>query len=62
MSDAVQLGILETKVETLSASVGDHELRIRANEKIGYKMLAIAFAGASLGGAVTMLIAFLATL
>ena len=61
MTDAERLGILETKVATLSNSVGDHELRIRVTEKLGYKMFGLAAAGAFLGGAITMLIAFLAT-
>ena len=39
----------------------DHETRIRKTEKLGYWMLAVSAAGAMLGGALTMLIAFLAT-
>lgn len=42
-------------------SVVDHESRIRVSEKLGYWMLAVSAAGAMLGGALTMLIAFLAT-
>ena len=61
MSEAERLGILETKVATVRATVGDHEERIRVNEKLGYKMLAVSAAGAFLGGALTMLIAFLST-
>ncbi len=45
----------------VEGSVADHEVRIRVNEKLGYKMLAVSAAGAFLGGALTMLIAFLAT-
>ena len=48
-------------MDAVRSSVADHELRIRVNEKLGYKMLAISAAGAFLGGALTMLIAFLAT-
>ncbi len=47
-----------TAVET---SVVDHENRIRVAEGLGYKMLALSFGGAMIGGAITMLIAFLAT-
>ncbi len=39
----------------------DHEARIRITEKLGYWMLALSFGGAMIGGAVSMLIAFLAT-
>ena len=55
------IGILETKMDAVELSVADHETRIRVNEKLGYKMLAVSAAGAFLGGALTMLIAFLAT-
>ena len=61
MSDGERLGILETKVTAVRATVGDHELRIRVTEKLGYKMFALSAAGAFLGGALTMLIALLAT-
>ena len=61
MSDGERLGILETKVAAVRATVGDHELRIRVTEKLGYKMLAVSAAGAFLGGAVMMLVAFLST-
>ena len=61
MSDGERLGVLETKVSAVVATVGDHELRIRVTEKLGYKMLAVSAAGAFLGGAVMMLIAFLST-
>ncbi len=44
----------------VEVAVADHESRIRVNEKLGYKMLAVSAAGAFLGGALTMLIAFLA--
>ena len=46
---------------TVEGQVGDHELRIRVTEKLGYKMFALSAAGAFLGGALTMLIALLAT-
>ena len=42
------------------ATVGDHELRIRLTERLGYKMFALSAAGAFLGGALTMYIALLA--
>lgn len=60
MSDA-RLGILEVKVEAVEETVGDHETRIRVNERLEYKMLAVSAAGAFLGGAMTLLFAFLAT-
>ncbi len=43
-------------MDTVRASVSDHETRIRVNEKLGYKMLAVSAAGAFLGGALTMLL------
>ena len=61
MSDGERLGILETKVTAVEGSVADHELRIRVTERLGYKMFALSAAGALLGGALTMLIALLAT-
>ena len=61
MSDEVRLGILETKLDAVEGVTVDHEARIRVTEKLGYKMLAVSAAGAFLGGALTMLIAFLAT-
>ena len=61
MTDAERLGILETKVATVRKTVDDHEVRIRVSEQLGYKMLAVSAAGAFLGGALTMLIAFLST-
>lgn len=48
-------------MDVVGASVADHELRIRVTEKLGYKMFALSAAGAFLGGAITMLIALLAT-
>ena len=45
----------------VEGQIVDHELRIRVTEKLGYKMFALSAAGAFLGGAITMLIAFLAT-
>ncbi len=48
-------------MDTVRASVSDHETRIRVNEKLGYKMLALSFGGAMIGGAAMMLITFLAT-
>ena len=41
-------------------SVGDHETRIRVNERLGYKMLAVSAAGAFIGGALTIIVAMLA--
>ena len=61
MSDDVRLVRLETKMEAVETAVADHETRLRVTEKLGYKMLAVSAAGAFLGGALTMLIAFLAT-
>lgn len=61
MSADERFGILETKVSAVEESVADHESRIRANERLGYKMLAVSAAGAFLGGAMTLLFAFLAT-
>ncbi len=49
------------KVEAVEETVGDHETRIRVNERLEYKMLAVSAAGAFLGGAMTLLFAFLAT-
>ena len=46
---------------TVEGQARDHETRIRKNEKLGYWMLGVSAAGAMLGGALTMLIAFLAT-
>ncbi len=46
---------------TVEGQIVDHESRIRSSEKLGYWMLAVSAAGAMLGGAVSMLIAFLAT-
>ena len=60
MTDAERLGILETKVTAVRKAVDDHETRIRVTERLGYKMFALSAAGAFLGGAVTMLIAYLA--
>ena len=54
-------GFLETRMDAVSDSVADHETRIRVNEGLAYKMLAVAMTGSFLGGALTMLIAFLAT-
>ncbi len=45
----------------VEAKTGDHESRIRVTEKLGFQMLGLSAAGAFLGGALTMLIAFLAT-
>ncbi len=59
MSEA-RLGILETKVSAVEESVGDHEARIRVNERLGYKMLAVSAAGAFIGGALTIIVALLA--
>ncbi len=39
----------------------DHEARIRVSEKLGFQMFAIAMFGSMVGGALTMLAAFLAT-
>ena len=39
----------------------DHETRMRTAEKLGYWMLAVSAAGAMIGGALTMLVTFLAT-
>ena len=39
----------------------DHETRIRTTEKLGYWMLAVSAAGAMIGGALVMLVTFLAT-
>ena len=61
MSDGERLGKLEVRMDVVGASVADHELRIRVTEKLGYKMFALSAAGAFLGGALTMLIALLAT-
>ncbi len=61
MSDGERLGILETKVGAVVDDVADHELRIRVTEKLGYKMFALSAAGAAIGGAVGMFLAFLAT-
>ncbi len=61
LSDGERLARIETKVGAVMATVGDHELRIRVTERLGYKMFALSAAGAFLGGAITMLIAFLAT-
>ena len=46
---------------TVEVQSVDHEARIRATEKLGYWILGVSAAGAMLGGALTMLIAFLAT-
>lgn len=59
--DGERLGILETKVTAVRVTVDDHELRIRVTERLGYKMFALSAAGAFLGGAITMILAFLAT-
>ncbi len=61
MSDAVRLGILETKVGAVVDDVADHELRIRVTEKLGYKMFALSAAGAFIGWSITMFLLFLAT-
>ena len=61
MSDDVRLGIIETKMGAVETAVADHETRLRVTEKLGYKMLAVSAAGAFLGGAVMMLVAFLST-
>ena len=60
MSADERLGILETKVSTVEVSVADHESRIRVNERLGYKMLAVSAAGAFIGGALTIIVALLA--
>ncbi len=56
-----RLGILETRMGTVELQGVDHEARLRKTEKLGYWMLGVSAAGAMLGGALTMLIAFLAT-
>ncbi len=61
MSDGERLVRLETKVDAVVEKTADHELRIRVTERLGYKMFALSAAGAFLGGAITMLFAFLAT-
>ena len=61
MSDATRIGILETRMGAVEVQGADHETRMRTAEKLGYWMLAGSAAGAMIGGALTMLVTFLAT-
>ncbi len=61
MSEGERLGRLEEQMITVRSSVKDHETRIRVNEKLGYKLLALAAVGSVIGGALTTVINLLAT-